>query len=49
MDQFVSSDPHAFPRPIYGRLAAERAFHLLAEPLQFDRLRMPYSLLVIGY
>lgn len=38
MDQFVSSDPHAFLRPIYRRLAGERAFHLLAEPLQFDRL-----------
>src|SRR5687767_13988120 len=34
----VSSDPHAFLRPIYRRLAAERAFHLLAEPLQFERL-----------
>lgn len=38
MDQFVSSDPHAFLRPIYRRLAADRAFHYLAEPLQFDRL-----------
>jgi hypothetical protein len=34
----VSSDPRAFLRPIYRRLAPERAFHLLAEPLQFDRL-----------
>lgn len=34
----VSSDPHAFLRPIYRRLAADRSFHLLAEQLQFDRL-----------
>jgi hypothetical protein len=38
MDQFVSSNPHAFLRPLYRRLAADRAFHLLAEQMQFDRL-----------
>jgi hypothetical protein len=34
----VSSDPHAFLRPLYSRLAAVRDFHRLAGPLQFDRL-----------
>jgi hypothetical protein len=38
MSFVVSSDPHAFLRPIYRRLAADRSFHLLAEQLQFDRL-----------
>ena len=38
MSFVLSSDPHAFLRPIYRRLAADRAFHLLAEQLQFDRL-----------
>ena len=34
----VSSDPHAFLRPIYRQLAADRTFHLLAEQHQYDRL-----------
>lgn len=34
----VSSDPHAFLRPLYQRLAADRTFHLLAEQRQFDLL-----------
>src|SRR5687767_6216823 len=38
MSFVVSSDPHAFLRPIYRRLAADGSFHLLAEQLQFDRL-----------
>jgi hypothetical protein len=38
MTSFISSDPHAFLRPIYRQLAADRAFHLLAEQHQFDRL-----------
>lgn len=35
---FVSSDPHAFLRPIYRRLAGDRSFHLLAPQHQYDRL-----------
>ncbi len=38
MSMTVSSDPNAFLRPIYHRLVADRAFHLLAEQHQFDRL-----------
>src|SRR5688500_18765467 len=34
----VTSDPHAFLRPIYRQLAGDRAFHLLAEQHQFERL-----------
>jgi hypothetical protein len=34
----VSSDPHAFLRPIYRRPAGNRGFHLLAEAMQFDLL-----------
>src|SRR4030095_8757497 len=37
-EPFVSSNPHAFLRPIYRQLAADRTFHLLAEPNQYDRL-----------
>lgn len=38
MTCIVSSNPHAFLRPIYRRLCVDRQFHLLAEPLQYDRL-----------
>src|SRR5438876_280874 len=38
MNIIVSSDPLAFLRPIYRKLASDRMFHLLAESLQFDRL-----------
>ena len=37
-EPFVSSNPHAFLRPIYRRLAADRTLHLLAEPHQYERL-----------
>lgn len=38
MTILVSSNPHAFLRPIYRGLASDRMFHLLADQLQFDRL-----------
>jgi hypothetical protein len=38
MAPLVSSNPNAFLRPIYRRLAADRAFHLLAESMRFDLL-----------
>jgi len=34
----VSSDPHAWLRPIYRQLAAERAFEQLAPVMKFQRL-----------
>lgn len=37
-EPFVSSNLQAFLRLIYRRLAADRTFHMLAEPNQYDRL-----------
>jgi hypothetical protein len=34
----ISSDPHAFLRPLYRKLAEDRTFLLLAEQHQYDRL-----------
>src|SRR5688572_21023591 len=34
----VSSDPHAYLRPIYRELARDRGFALLAAETRFDRL-----------
>lgn len=34
----ISSDAHAFLRPLYRRLAADRSFQMLADQMQFDRL-----------